>query len=109
RGLDALDEYGELVASQPRHRIARAPRPFQAPRDLDEELVARAMAQRVVHHLEAIEVEEQHCKTAAAASLRAFERHSQALHEERAVRQSGERVVEGGMPELLLDAQAFGH
>ena len=96
--LHALDQHRELVAAQARHRVPGAPGPLQPPRDLDEQLIARAVPERVVHHLEAVEVEEEHREPAAPASLGALQRHAQPLHEQGAVGEPGERVVERGVP-----------
>ena len=62
--------------------------------DLHQELVAGAVAEAVVHHLEAVEVEEEHREGGGLAALRAGERDLQPVLEERAVRQAGERIVE---------------
>src|SRR5438045_1569287 len=67
-----------------------------------------AVSARVVDDLEAVQVEEEDGEAGAAAALRSLERHAEALHEERAVGQPGERVVEGGVPELLLGSQPLG-
>ena len=109
RVLHPFHQHGELVAAQPRHRVARAARALQPARDLDEQLIAGTVTERIVHHLEPVEVEEEDREPAAAAALRPLQRHPQPLHEQGAVGQPGERVVERRVPQLLLRAQALGH
>ena len=55
-----LQQHRELVAAQARGGVGAAQRLGDAPRDGDQQLVARAVAERVVDGLEAIEVEEDH-------------------------------------------------
>ena len=82
----------ELVAAQARHHVARAQRVAQPPRRLIQHGVARLVAERVVDHLEAVEVDEHHGERALVAP-RALASGVQELAERRAVRQPGERVV----------------
>ena len=67
--------------------------PLQPLGDDLEQLVAVVVPERVVDLLEAVEVDEQHRDRALRAH--ALDRALDALVEERAVRQAGERVVEG--------------
>ena len=95
----ALDEDDELVTAEPGDRVAFAQGGEQAGRDRLQELVARFVAERVVDLLEAVEVEEQHGGLgagAAGAGLHLLD----AVEDERAVRQAGERVVQ----RLVADA-----
>ena len=62
--LEVLAQHGELVAAQPRHHVARAHVLADAPRHLDQEGVAGAVAHAVVDQLEAVEVEEHHREAA---------------------------------------------
>ncbi len=50
----------ELVAAEPGERLVPAQRVADALGDRDQQLVTLAVAEAVVDHLEAIEVEEQH-------------------------------------------------
>ena len=52
-----LREHDELIAAEPGHGVRRANRPAQPATDLDEQLVAVLVAERVVDELEAVEVE----------------------------------------------------
>ena len=71
----------------------------QAPADVDEQLVAGAVAEAVVDDLEAVEVEEQHGDARPALGARQGLREP--VDEERPVGQAGERVVEGLAGELV--------
>ena len=78
---DLREEQGELVAGQARQQRPAADRfadlrgddDAQPVRDHDQQLVAAGMAEAVVDHLEAVEVDEQHraagCPVAASPSI----------------------------------------
>ncbi len=70
---DFVQHDDELVATDPRHRVDSPPAASQSARDLDEQLVAGRVPERVVDRLEAVEVDEQH-RGARAVPLRAGER-----------------------------------
>ena len=53
------DHHRELVAPQPPNRGLFAARLLEPPRDLGQQLVADRVAERIVDHLEANEVEQQ--------------------------------------------------
>ena len=59
RLVDAGQQYRELVAAQPRHRVAVADAGLQPFGYLLQQVVAHRMAQRVVDLLEVVEVEEE--------------------------------------------------
>ena len=102
RIADVLQQHGELVAAQPGDGVARTERPAQPARDGLEELVAGLVPEGVVDRLEAVEVEEQHrAAPTAAAPARAPQRPREAVEEERAVRQAGERVVQHVVAEAV--------
>ena len=75
--------------------------------DVDEQAVAGLVAERVVDDLEAVEVEEED-GDAALAPARAPQRLAEAVEEQRAVGQPGERVVQRAVGELELGALALG-
>ena len=75
-----------------RCRLARSPR-AAARADLEQELVARVVAERVVDLLEPVEVHE-HDRRAVAAAFRGAERDLGPVAEHHPVGQVGERVVE---------------
>ena len=56
----------ELVAAEPRERVARPQRLLQARADLAQHLVAGVMPERVVELLEAVEVDQQQRDLAVA-------------------------------------------
>ena len=95
----------ELVAAQPRGRVGRrrSEEPFG---DVAEELVAGGVAEAVVDRLEVVQVEEEH-RDRLDGRAAAVERVRYAIPEERAVRQSGERVVERLVAQLLLELLAL--
>ena len=68
---------------------------------LDEEGIADGVSEAVVHGLEVIEVDE---RDAPQVTLRFRERSLESLGEQAAVRQPGERVVAGGVPQTRLAA-----
>ena len=99
--VDVLDEHGELVAAEPRGGVGAAQRVAQPLGDADEQLVAGGVAEGVVDRLEVVEVDEQHRHGLAGAAA-AQQRVVDAVAEQRAVGEVGERVVEGLVRELLL-------
>ena len=60
--LDVLDQDDELVAAEPRDRVARPARLFDSLGDGAQQLVAGDVAEAVVDVLESVEVEEEHCE-----------------------------------------------
>jgi hypothetical protein len=76
--VEVLDDDHELVAAEPREEVGVAQRAAERRADGLQELVADPVAERVVHVLEAVEVDEQHAD-AAAAALRVRDRLREAL------------------------------
>ena len=104
RGVGAiLDQHDELVAAEPRHRVALAQVMAQAPRDVLQQAVAGLVAEAVVDVLEAVEVDEEE-RELLAAPLRERERTLQRVHEHRAVGQPGELVEVREPADALLGA-----
>ena len=103
-----FQQHRELVAAEARHRVAGAQADFEAARDADEQLVADHVAETVVDDLEAVEVEEEHGEEAVLATLAALDGELQVIHEERAVRQPRQHVVEGFVEQALFGALAVG-
>ena len=100
RGAHAVEQDREFVAAQPRqrgfaldarHRVRRAQRRLQPPRQADQQFVAGEMTQAVVDQLEAIDVEEEH-REARAAAARAADQAFEAIHEQHAIRQARQRI-----------------
>ena len=95
----AVDQHDELVAAHPADRVGLAQRARQPGRDCDEQPVAGVVAERVVDVLEVVEVDEQRGAGRAVAAV-AGEQLLDAVHDQRAVRQAGQRVVQRLMAQL---------
>ena len=100
---DAGQQDGELVAAEAGHDVGRTQHAAQPLGDAAEQAIAGAVAERVVDDLEVVEVDEQHGDAPAGA-----QRAAEALHEQLAIGQAGERVVVGLPGELLLGGPALG-
>ena len=96
----AVEQDRELVAAEPGERVAAAQDGLQAARDLDQQLVAVVVPERVVDLLEAIEVDQQHRAEPVAAQGALG-----AAMQERAVGQVGERVVQRLVAQLARGAR----
>ena len=101
RIVEILDDDHELVAAEARQQVGLAQRGRELARDALQELVADPVAERVVDVLEPVEVDEQHAD-ATAAALRLRNRLRQALVQQQAIGQSGQRVARGHVLQPLL-------
>ena len=102
-----LDEYGELVTAESGDRVARSRDAQDARGDLAKEAVAGLVAESVVDVLESVEVEEDHGRIGAGAGS-ATQRVLDPVPEQCPVRESGQRVVEGLVRQLVLGQLAVG-
>ena len=115
-GRDALGALGialrqqddELVAAEPSQHVLRADLLAQALRELDQQLIAGSVAERVVDVLEMIDVEEGQRDVAAGRA--GIDGRGDQVPQLRAVRQPGENVVIGeprdlGASFLALDRE----
>ena len=103
RVADVVEQDRELVAAEPGDGVAGPQGRLQPARDGDQQPVADVVAERVVDELEAVEVQEQHRRAGGrAAALRAPDRLRQAVQEQHAVGQPGQRVVQGVVLQALL-------
>ena len=104
---DVLEQERELVTAEPGHRVARPDRRAQPFADLLEHPVARGVPEAVVDRLEVVEVHEQddHAPVLPASPLQGVR---DAVGEQGAVREAGERVVEGLARQLGLEHLALG-
>ncbi len=93
--------HGEFVATETGDRVGVAHAAGDALRRLLQQAVASRMAERVVHFLEAVEVDEQHRQLAAAALAQAH-LLAQVMQQQMTVRQIGQRVVVGLPPDGLF-------
>ena len=104
--FDVAEQDRELVAAEPRDDVLRPQGRLQSRGDFDEQAVADRMAQGVVDVLEAVEIEAEHGE--ALAGAQAQRGVLDAFAEQDAVGEAGQRVVAGGVGELLLRLPAFG-
>jgi hypothetical protein len=97
--IDVLDEYGELVAAQSSSGVLGAQGGTDASSHRAQQGIADRVAQRVVHRLEVIEIDEENGELmiVAAASLDSM---PQSILQERTVGQAGQGIVEGLVLEL---------
>jgi len=96
----AREQDGELVAAQPRGEVVLAHAGGDPLGDLDEQLVTGAVPEAVVDRLEVVQVEHQDGRGRPAAVGDGL---VDAADQQRAVGQSGERVVRGVMAQPLLE------
>jgi hypothetical protein len=101
----AADDH-ELVAAKARHGVAGAQRLVQAGRELEQQVVAGAVAQAVVDELEVVDVEEED-RHPGLAAVRLGQCDREAVDEERAVRQPGEGIVQSLMADVGLGSAAL--
>jgi hypothetical protein len=94
RWIGGGEQDGELVAAEPGHGVVAADRALEPPGHLDQQQVARVVAEVVVDLLEPVEVEHQHGGPAGAGPRRGQGRLGPCL-EGGPIRQPGERVVRG--------------
>ena len=103
RELGALDVIDGIDRAQGRFALV-----LESAGGLDEQLVPGLVPDRVVDGLEAVEVDEEHGR-APVGGAAAGEGVLDALGEQGAVGQVGERVVLGVVLQLRLEAHPFGH
>ena len=101
--LERVADDHELVAAEPRDRVAGAHGVVQSGSERAQQLVARGVAVRVVDQLEEVEVEEQdaHPRVAPGGLGEAL---TEPVGAQDAVGQPGERVVEGPVARALFGA-----
>ena len=91
------EQHRELVTAEPGDHVGRPGGARQAAGDLDEELVAHLVTERVVDLLEAVEIDHDH----RTAALVVGEARRQGDLEAEPVRQAGQRIVLGLRLEFL--------
>jgi hypothetical protein len=91
-----LGQDDELVAPEAGHGVGRPHDPLEAAGHLDEQVVADGMAEGIVQHLEAVEVEEQHRHRPRPAPGPG-QCLAQLVHEQAAVGQPRQRIVQGAV------------
>src|SRR5262245_19386487 len=83
----------KLVAAKPRNHVARPKTRLQAARRGYEQLISNLMSEAVIHHLESVEIKEQHSESISFAFLHVPDRALQPVHKQSAIGQAGQRVV----------------
>ena len=86
-------QYGELVAADARHHVARSQAPGQPLGGADQELVATLAPEAVVDETEPVEVDDENGETVVGVLMHTPERAVQAIHERGPVGQLGQGVV----------------
>ena len=105
--VDAGQEQRELVAREPGHGVAQANAGGEPLGHRLQKLVARRVAEGVVHGLEPVEIDEHH-RQAMAVAAGLGEGDAEPVVEEASVGQPGEGVAVGERRHLLLRALAVG-
>ena len=103
---ERLAQHGELVAAEPGDGVGRAHDRDEPLRERHEQRVAGVVAERLVDELEAVDAELDDGERAAAA-LQAGEGLADAVGEEGAAREPGQRVVQRDVGEPALAAAAL--
>ena len=98
---NALEQDGELVAAQPRHRVGRARGVADPAGGQPDQLVPGRMAETVVHRLEVVEIDHQHGDPLVRSDA-AFQGVTRAVLEQGAVRDAREGVRERLVLELIV-------
>ena len=101
-----LEQDRELVTAEARRGVADADAALQPLGHLEQHPVAGRVTEAVVDRLEIVEVEEDHRECGLLAP-RAGQRVPDALVEQRAVGEIGDRIVERLVLELLLEGLAL--
>ena len=96
-----LTEHDELIAAEPGDGVADSDHRSNPLGSLPEKDVSRLVTETVVHHLEVVEVEEQH-RERAAPPADEIDRVLGTVEKEHSVRKVGQRVVRGLVRELGL-------
>ena len=97
--LEPLQQHRELVPAQAGQHVAIAQDPADPVSHLDQEFVARLVTERVVDHLEPVEVEEDHTDNATVPT--GLTHHPpEGIHEGHPIGRSGQVVAEGDLAEL---------
>ena len=90
-------QHHELVAAEPGHGVVRPDAVAQPVGNLDQQLIGGRTAQHVVEALRVIQVQQQHIHR-----VRTAQRRGQALVEQGAVGQRGQRIAQHPGPELVI-------
>src|SRR5205085_11215203 len=105
--LKVIQKNRKLVAAKPRDRVVRAQTTFELARNRDEQLVADRVAETVVDHLEAVEVEKENGEVVFGMALGLFDGEAQMICEEQAIGQARQRICERVLAQTLLSLFAL--
>ena len=86
---NSIEKDCEFVSTKPGHHVGFANTAFQPPSHRNKQLVANRVAETVVHILEAIQIEEQHCELVVFVIFRAFDYELQILSQQCAIGKIG--------------------
>ncbi len=107
--VQTLQQDGEFVGAHARQGVAIAQQPEQAAAQGDQQGIAHRMAARIVEHLEAVDIDQQQ-RAVGSLAQRQRQRQIQAVFEQHAIGQSGQRVVMRQPDQLLVAGlHRFGH
>ena len=106
--MDGGEHNKKLVAADTRNRIFFARKGLQSCGNFPEEQVADRVTERIVDDLETIEIEEQD-RDLFLVTPGCGERAAQAIIEQAAVGQAGERIVVGQVLDLAFGSFAVGY
>ena len=109
RALLGDEQDRELIAADTRQRVVLAEVTLQAPRDGEQQAVADDEAERDVHALELVDVDEDDARPHAVLALGAQRGDTQPVKHQLAVGQPGEAVVDGIVQQPLMRALGVGH
>ena len=101
RACHVGQHHHKLVTTQARHHVGLSYRKLQSTRQLLQQKVARRMPERVVHKLEAVQIQEHHAHMRLRASC--ARQHLLGFHmQKRPIGQTSERIVERERAHLLF-------
>ena len=99
--MELVEQHGEFVSTETRENVGAPQQSLHPLRDLDEEHVSGAVPERVVDHLEPVDVEVQHADDRALFT-RLRHRALQRVNERGSVGEAGQLVVHGPPGELRV-------
>src|SRR5690348_16198003 len=103
---NAVEKQCEFISAHACNGVARSTAREQSLRHGGDQPISGSVAEAVVDHLEIVEVKEQQ---AHGARLTLGQRVSNAVQQQRAVRQVGKRSVRRLIRELILEASAISY
>ena len=99
--VDVLDDHRKFITAEARDRVGAAQRPGEQFADGLDQLVAGLVAERVVHQLEIVDID-QHQRDRLAVPVCTDQRVFESVREQQAVRQVGQRIAVGEQLDLAF-------